>query len=108
MTSQRQMLKVEQRVVDVENSGMGNFQSSTSLKLNDEQDSDEEEALHPLMIAKQVVASARARIKKDTAASKVQERPERGVSSLLPPIQGQVENNAATDNSNKQMRIQVE
>ena len=57
------MIKVQR--VDNESSGAG-MQFSTNYKL-DEQDSDEEEADQPVQIAKQVVASARARIKIETA-----------------------------------------
>ena len=63
MTSNRPMIKVQR--VDNESSGAG-MQFSTNYKL-DEQDSDEEEADQPVQIAKQVVASARARIKIETA-----------------------------------------
>ena len=63
MTSNRPMIKVQR--VNNESSGDG-MQFSTNYKL-DEQYSDEEEADQPVQIAKQVVASARARIKIETA-----------------------------------------
>ena len=61
------MVKVQQRVDNENLGGIGDKMISKNLKL-EEQDSDEQEANQLVSIAKQVVASAKAQIKKDTTS----------------------------------------